>query len=67
MSDSKDVYMCIINREDKNGAAYINEISYNKANGLSEEYEVLIQKDSSYEIIELQKFNGKYIIVCERK
>lgn len=67
MSDSKDVHMCIINRIGNKGAAYINEISYNKANGLPEEYEVLIQRDSSYEIIELQKFNGKYIIVCERK
>ena len=67
MSDSKDVYMCIINRAGQHGATYINEISYNKANGLPDEYEVLIQKNSYYEIIELQKFNGKYIIVCERK
>lgn len=65
--DSKDVYMCIINRAGKSGATYINDVSYNKANGLPEEYEVLIQKESKMKIIELQKLNGKYIIVCERK
>ena len=67
MSDSKDVYMCIINRAGQQGATYINEISYNKTNGLPEEYEVLIQYNSRMRIIELQKLHGKYIIVCERK
>lgn len=47
------------------GAAYVEDISYNKANNLPSEYEVLLQRSVEYRIIEVQKFKGKYIIVAE--
>lgn len=62
---NKNVQLVLAKKADKIGAAYIDEISYNRANGLQAEYEVLLQKRAKYRIIEAQIFKGKYIIVAE--
>lgn len=62
---NKDVQLILIKRAHQTGAAYVEDISYNKANGLTSEYEILLQKDTEYSIIEAQRFKGKYIIVAE--
>lgn len=62
---NKDVYMLLIKRGGQPGAAYIEWISYNRANGLQSEQEVALQNAAKYSIIEAQKFKGKYIIVAE--
>lgn len=62
---NKDVQLILVKRGEQTGAAYVEEISYNKANNLPSEYEVLLQKSAEYRIIEAQKFKGKYIIVAE--
>ncbi len=62
---NKNVQLVLVKRGGQTGAAYVEEISYNKANGLPSEYEVLLQKSAKYRIIEAQIFKGKYIIVAE--
>lgn len=62
---NKNVQLVLIKRANQAGAAYVEEISYNRANGKKSEYEVLLQKGAEYRIIEAQKFKGKYIIVAE--
>lgn len=62
---NKNVQLVLLKRANQAGAAYVEEISYNRANRLSPEYEVLLQKRAKYRIIEAQKFKGKYIIVAE--
>ncbi len=62
---NKNVQLVLVKRGGQTGAAYVEEISYNKANGLPSEYEVLLQKSAEYSIIEAQIFKGKYIIVAE--
>lgn len=62
---NKDVQLILVKRGGQTGAAYVEDISYNKANGLPSEYEVLLQRSAEYRIIEAQKFKGKYIIVAE--
>lgn len=62
---NKNVQLVLLKRANQTGAAYVEEISYNRANRLPSEYEVLLQKGSEYRIIEAQKFKGKYIIVAE--
>lgn len=57
--------LVLVKRVNQSGAAYIEEISYNRANNLPKEYEVLLQKRVEYRIMEVQKFKGKYIIVAE--
>ncbi len=64
---NKNVQLVLIKRANQAGAAYVEEISYNRANGKKSEYEVLLQKGAKYRIIEAQKFKGKYIIVAEVK
>lgn len=44
---NKDVQMVILVPKGNRGAGYINEISFNKANGLPEEFEILLQKNQS--------------------
>ena len=61
----KNVQLLLVKRGGQNGAAYIETISYNRANGKPSEYEVLLQSDTEYRIIEAQTFKGKYIIVAE--
>lgn len=61
----KNVQLLLVKRGRQNGAAYIETISYNRANGKPLEYEVLLQSDTEYRIIEAQTFKGKYIIVAE--
>ena len=62
---NKDVQLLLIKRGGQPGAAYIEQVSYNRANGKPSEYEVLLQNGAEYRIIEAQKFKGKYIIVAE--
>lgn len=62
---NKNVQLVLVKRGGQTGAAYVEEISYNKANGLPSEYEVLLQRSAKYRIIEAQMFKGKYIIVAE--
>lgn len=62
---NKNVQLVLLKRTGQAGAAYVEEISYNRANGLQSEYEVLLQKRAEYRIMEAQKFKGKYIIVAE--
>ena len=59
------VQLVLVKRSGQTGAAYVEDISYNKANHLPSEYEVLLQKSAEYRIIEAQKFKGKYIIIAE--
>ncbi len=62
---NKNVQLVLLKKANQVGAAYVEEISYNRANGLQSEYEVLLQKSAEYRIIEAQKFKGKYIIIAE--
>lgn len=62
---NKNVQLILVKRAGQTGAAYIEETSFNKANNLPSEYEILLQKGTEYSIIEAQKFKGKYIIVAE--
>lgn len=62
---NKNVQLVLIKRSGKTGAAYVEDISYNKANNLPSEYEILLQRSAEYGIIEAQIFKGKYIIVAE--
>ncbi|HQA59295.1 MAG TPA: ADP-ribosyltransferase [Acetivibrio sp.] len=70
-SYDKEVQMVILVPKNMKGAGYINEISYNKAmlgiieggKRLEEEFEVLLQNQSIYSILEVQKFRDKKIIV----
>lgn len=62
---NKNVQLVLIKRANQAGAAYVEEISYNRANGGKSEYEVLLQKEAICSIIEAQIFKGKYIIVAE--
>ena len=64
-NSKKDVQLLLVKRGNQNRAAYIEAISYNRANGKPSEYEVLLQSDTEYRIIEAQIFKGKYIIVAE--
>ena len=64
-NSNKDVQLLLIKRGGQPGAAYIEQVSYNRANGKPSEYEVLLQNGAEYRIIEAQKFKGKYIIVAE--
>ncbi len=43
----------------------MEEISYNRLNGKTSEYEIVLQNRAEYRIIEAQKFKGKFIIVAE--
>lgn len=61
----KDVQLVLVKRGGQSGAAYIEQISYNRAKGKRSEYEVLLQNGAEYRIIEAQKFKGKYIVVAE--
>lgn len=61
----KDLQMIILKRALQPGTMYIEDISYNKANNLQSEYEVLLQSAQEYVIIEAQKFKGKTIVVVE--
>lgn len=61
----KDVQLVLVKRGGQPGAAYIEQISYNRAKGKRSEYEVLLQNGAEYRIIEAQKFKGKYIVVAE--
>lgn len=65
IKSNKNVELVLVKRVNQSGAAYIEEISYNRANNLPKEYEVLLQKRVEYRIMEVQKFKGKYIIVAE--
>lgn len=62
---NKNVQLVLLKRANQTGAAYVEEISYNRANGEKSEYEILLQKCAECRIIEAQKFKGKYIIVAE--
>ncbi len=64
---NKDVQLVLLKRANQTGAAYVEEISYNRAHEKNSEYEILLQKGAKYRIIEAQKFKGKYIIVAEVK
>ncbi len=64
---NKNVQLVLLKRGSQTGAAYVEKISYNRANGGKPEYEILLQKGTKYRIIEAQKFKGKYIIVAEVK
>ncbi len=61
----KDVQMVIVKRGNQKGASYINDISYAKRHGLPQEYEILLQKNTEYAIVEAQNFKGKTIVVVE--
>ncbi len=61
----KDVLLLLVKRGGQPGAAYIEQVSYNRANGKPSEYEVLLQNGAEYRIIEAQKFKEKYIVVAE--
>lgn len=63
-SYEKKVQMIVLVPKSTIGAGYINEISYNKANYLNEEFEILLQKGSAYDILKVQKFNGKVFLVA---
>lgn len=65
--EEKDLQMVIIKRGGTGGAAYIEDISYNKINKLKNEYEVLLQNDAKFVIIEAQIFRDKYILVLEAR
>ena len=60
-----EVEMTILVPKDKLGAGYINEISHHHLNKIANEYEVVLQSNSKYDIIEAQYFNGKLFLVVE--
>lgn len=70
-----EVELTILIPEGQKGAGYINEISYNKAHAgeniggvkITEEYEVLLQNGSKYDILEAQIFKGKIFMTLIRK
>ena len=62
---NKDTLLVLVKRANQTGVAYIDDISYNRLNNLSLEYEALLQRSAEYGIIEAQIFKGKYIIVAE--
>ena len=62
---NKDTLLVLVKRANQTGVAYIDDISYNRLNNLSLEYEALLQRSAEYGIIEAQVFKGKYIIVAE--
>ncbi len=64
-SSSKDVQLILVNRKNKVGSMYVEEISYNRLNNKKSEYEILLQNGVKYSIIEAQRFKGKTIIVAE--
>ncbi len=60
-----EVEMTIIVPKNKKGAGYVNDISHHKINNIGEEYEIILQKNSKYAIIEAQYFNKKLFLVLE--
>lgn len=62
-----EVEMTILVPKNKKGAGYVNEISHHHINGMGEEYEVVLQNNSDYAIIEAQYCNDKLILVVEWK
>ena len=50
--------------EDKQNC-YINDISHHHLNKIGNEYEVVLQNNSDYGIIEAQYFKGKLFLVVE--
>ena len=64
-SSSKDIQLILVNRKNKVGSMYVEEISYNRLNNKKSEYEILLQNGVKYSIIEAQRFKGKTIIVAE--
>ncbi len=60
-----DVEMTILVPKEKLGAGYINDISHHHLNKISNEYEVILQNNSDYGIIEAQYFKGKLFLVVE--
>ncbi len=60
-----EVEMTILIPKDKYGAGYINDISHHHLNKIGNEYEVVLQNDSEYGIIEAQYFKGKLFLVVE--
>lgn len=63
---SGEVEMTILVPKNKNGAGYVNEISHHHlTTGFNDEYEVVLQNDSEYTIIESQYFKDKLFLVVE--
>ncbi len=60
-----DVEMTILVPKGKRGAGYINDISHHHLIKKGEEYEVVLQNNSDYGIIEAQYFKGKLFLVVE--
>lgn len=64
-SSSKDIQLILVGKKNKPGILYVEDISYNKLNNSKSEYEILLQNNTKYSIIEAQRFKGKTIIVAE--
>lgn len=45
------------------GAGYVNEVSHGKLTASMDEFEILLQKNSKYVILEAQKFKGQTFLV----
>lgn len=63
---SGEVEMTILVPKNVIGAGYVNEISHHHlTTGYNDEYEVVLQNDSEYAIIEAQYYKGKLFLVVE--
>lgn len=58
--------MTILVPKNVKGAGYVNEISHHHlSKGYKDEYEVVLQNNSDYAIIEAQYYKGKLFLVVE--
>ncbi len=63
---SGEVEMTILVPKNKKGAGYVNEVAHHHVTpGYNDEYEVVLQNDSEYAIIEAQYYQGKLFLVVE--
>lgn len=63
---SGEVEMTILVPKNKIGAGYVNEISHHHlTEGYNDEYEVVLQNNSKYAIIEAQHYKDKLFLVVE--
>ena len=60
-----EVEMTILIPKGKTGAGYVDSISYNKLKYNESEYEVILQNNSKYAIMEAQYFNKKLFLVVK--
>ena len=63
---SSEVEMTILVPKNKTGSGYVNEISHHHlTSGYKDEYEVVLQNDSEYAIIEAQYYKDKLFLIVE--